>query len=127
MKKEAQRMLEKWEQGDPPTVSLWKKDECMGILPVSKRHSIYLVLSFEKEFYESEIYKHGKEIVLDGPFERACLKKTDDGAVVADLTGYSLDEKVLLRSNGTSVLHCSGYLPCISENTISIIRNNQFM
>jgi arginyl-tRNA synthetase len=97
----AQDMLEKWEQGDLPTISLWKKMNAWALDGFNKTFRLFGI-QFEKAFYESEIYKHGKAIILQG-LSDGLFTRRDDGAVIADLTGYSLNEKVLLRSNGTSV------------------------
>jgi arginyl-tRNA synthetase len=98
---QAQEMLEQWEKNDAATVSLWKKMNAWALAGFRETFQLFGV-EFEKEFYESDIYKHGKEIIMEG-LSRGVFKLRDDGAVIADLTGQSLGEKVLLRSNGTSV------------------------
>src|SRR6201999_950426 len=57
---------------------------------------------FQKDYFESETYKQGKDIVEEG-LQKNIFKKRDDGSVVVDLTADGLDEKVLLRSDGTSL------------------------
>lgn len=99
--KKAQDMLEAWERGDEETIALWRKMNGWALTGFKDTFMLFGI-GFEKEFYESEIYKHGKEIILDGLLKGLFIRR-DDGAVIADLTKYSLDEKVLLRSNGTSV------------------------
>jgi arginyl-tRNA synthetase len=97
----AQEMLRKWEEGDADTVALWKMmngwvyegfDVTYGLLGVD----------FDKFYYESETYILGKEIVADGLAKGVFFKK-DDGSVWVDLTDEGLDQKLLLRSDGTSV------------------------
>jgi len=99
--REAQEMLRKWEAGDPVITSLWK--EMNGWVyegfDVTYRR---LGVSFDKIYYESETYMLGRSIVLEG-LEKGILYKKDDGSVWADLTDEGLDQKLLLRSDGTSV------------------------
>ncbi len=99
--KRAQELLQKWESGDTETVTLWKK---MNEWAFAGFHDTFRLFgtSFDREYYESNIYKHGREVILKG-LEQGLFKKLPDGAIVVDLTNKGLDEKVLLRSNGTSV------------------------
>lgn len=99
--KKAQDMLEAWERGDGETLALWKKMNDWALAGYRDTFKLFGI-GFEKEFYESENYKSGKEIILNG-LARGLFIRRDDGAVFADLRKYSLDEKVLLRPNGTSV------------------------
>ena len=99
--KEARTMLKKWEDGDEEVRSLWRTmnewvyagfDEtyaCMGV-------------SFDKIYYESNTYLEGKEKVLEG-LEKGIFYRKDDNSVWADLTADGLDQKLLLRTDGTSV------------------------
>ena len=99
--KEAREMLRKWEADDPATTDLWKRMNgwvYKGFDITYRR----LGVSFDKIYYESETYHTGKTIVEEG-LKRSVLKKKEDGSVWADLTGRGLDEKLLLRSDGTSV------------------------
>ncbi len=98
---EAQKMLKKWESGDKDTVELWKKMNGWvydGFDVTYKRMGV----DFDKIYYESETYLLGKEMVLEG-LEKGILFKKEDGSVWADLSDEGLDEKLLLRSDGTSV------------------------
>ncbi|MFO7923854.1 MAG: arginine--tRNA ligase [Bacteroidales bacterium] len=98
---EAREMLRKWESDDPEVTDLWKRMNGWvydGFDVTYKR----LGVSFDKIYYESETYHEGKKIVEDG-LNRSVLKKKEDGSVWADLTDRGLDEKLLLRSDGTSV------------------------
>lgn len=98
---EAQEMLRKWEAGDEEVRNLWKKMNAWvyaGFDETYKR----LGVTFDKIYYESETWIPGKKTVLEG-LEREVLVKREDGSVWADLKEKGLDEKVLLRSDGTSV------------------------
>ena len=94
-------MLQKWEAKDPETVELWKKMNDWvygGFAATYKRMGV----DFEKLYYESDTYLLGKDEVLKG-VERGVFFKKEDGSVWVDLTSDGLDQKVLLRSDGTSV------------------------
>ena len=97
----AVEMLQKWEMKNPETISLWKMMNGWvyeGFEVTYKRMGV----DFEKLYYESETYLLGKEEVLRG-LEKGIFFKKEDGSVWVDLTGDGLDQKVLLRSDGTSV------------------------
>ena len=98
---EAQEMLRKWEAQDPEIVTLWKK----------LNHWVYdgfdetykkLQVSFDSYYYESNTYLLGKEAITLG-LEKGVFFKKEDGSVWCDLTAEGLDEKLVLRSDGTSV------------------------
>ena len=94
-------MLLKWEAKDPETIQLWKTMNGWvydGFTSTYKRMGV----DFEKLYYESETYLLGKEEVLRG-VENGVFFKKEDGSVWVDLTADGLDQKVLLRSDGTSV------------------------
>ncbi|MDR0681421.1 MAG: arginine--tRNA ligase [Dysgonamonadaceae bacterium] len=97
----AREMLRKWEAGDLETVALWKK---MNVWVYAGFDETYKALGvdFDKIYYESETYLEGKEKVLEG-IEKGIFYKKEDGSVWADLTPDGLDEKLLLRADGTSV------------------------
>lgn len=97
----AQELLRKWEAGDPGTVELWKKMNFWAFDGFKKTYELFGI-SFEKEYFESQIYKSGKEIVNEG-LQRGIFSRRDDGAVIVDLQNEKLGEKVLLRPDGTSV------------------------
>jgi arginyl-tRNA synthetase len=97
----AQELLRKWEAHDGPTVALWKKMNRWAFDGFAATFRLFGV-AFDKEYFESDIYKDGKEVVADG-LKRGIFKKRGDGAVVADLEKENLGEKVLLRPDGTSV------------------------
>ncbi len=99
--KEAREMLLKWEAGDKEVVDLWKTMNSWvysGFDETYKR----LGVDFDKIYYESETYKHGKKIVQDA-LDRGILYQNDDSSIWADMTGEGLDQKLLLRSDGTAV------------------------
>jgi len=99
--KEAQEMLRKWEDGDKEVLDLWNKMNGWVYKGFDETYN-KLGISFDKIYYESETYKLGKSIVLKGLEEGVLLKK-EDNSVWADLTQDGLDEKILLRSDGTTV------------------------
>lgn len=99
--KEAHDMLVRWEQGDAEVRQLWKMMNdwvYAGFDETYKR----LGVSFDKIYYESETYLEGKEKVMEG-LEKGFFFKKEDGSVWADLAAEGLDQKLLLRSDGTSV------------------------
>ena len=98
---EAREMLVKWEAGDPQVRALWNMmNEWVyaGFDETYKR----LGVSFDKIYYESQTYLEGKRQVLSG-LDKGIFYKREDGSVWADLKPEGLDEKLLLRSDGTSV------------------------
>jgi arginine--tRNA ligase len=98
---EAREMLRRWEQKDPEVRALWKRmNEWVyaGFDVTYKR----LGVDFDKIYYESETYLEGKEKVMEG-LEKGIMYRKEDGSVWADLTDAGLDNKLLLRSDGTSV------------------------
>lgn len=99
--KEAHRMLVKWEQGDPEIRALWEKLNSWVYAGFDETYKA-LGVSFDKIYYESDTYLVGKRKVLEG-LEKGLFYKKEDGSVWADLTKDGLDQKLLLRSDGTSV------------------------
>ena len=98
---QAREMLVKWEQGDPEVLSLWKTMNGWvyeGFDATYKRMGV----SFDHVYYESQTYLLGKKVVIDG-LQRGILFQKEDKSVWADLTGDGLDQKLLLRPDGTSV------------------------
>ena len=98
---EAQEMLRKWESGDADTVALWKK---MNGWVYDGFDMTYknLGVDFDTLYYESDTYLLGRDVVKDG-LERGVFFKKEDGSVWIDLTDEGLDEKIVLRSDGTAV------------------------
>lgn len=99
--KEAREMLVKWEAGDPEVRSLWKMMNEWVYEGFDKTYKM-MGVSFDKIYYESDTYLVGKEKVLEG-LEKGLFFKKEDGSVWADLTNEGLDQKLLLRADGTSV------------------------
>ena len=99
--KEAHEMLVKWEQNDPEVRGLWKKMNEWVYAGFDETYKA-LGVSFDKIYYESETYLEGKEKVEEG-LAKGFFYRRPDGSVWADLTNEGLDEKLLLRSDGTSV------------------------
>ncbi len=98
---EAREMLVKWEQGDAEVRGLWSKmNEWVyaGFDETYKKMGV----GFDKIYYESDTYLEGRELVLEG-LEKGLFQRKEDGSVWADLTENGLDEKLLLRADGTSV------------------------
>ena len=98
---EAQQLLRLWEQGDADTLALWKQMNqwVYDGFEVTYRN---LGVSFDRNYYESETYLLGKDIVQRG-LEQGVFYRKEDGSVWIDLTADGLDEKLVLRSDGTSV------------------------
>ena len=97
----AQEMLRKWEAGDAAVLELWNTMnnwvyEGFGVTYQK------IGIDFEKEYKESEFYLHGKKMVQEGLTQGAFFKK-EDGSIWVDLTSDGLDQKVLLRADGTSM------------------------
>lgn len=99
--KEAREMLVKWEANDPAVRELWNKMNGWVYKGFDETYK-ELGVSFDKIYYESETYLEGKEKVIEG-LEKGIFTKREDGSVWADLSKDGLDEKILLRSDGTSV------------------------
>ena len=97
----AQEMLRLWEQGDADTLALWKQ---MNQWVYDGFEVTYhnLGVSFDRNYYESETYLLGKDIVQRG-LDKGVFYRKEDGSVWIDLTCEGLDEKLVLRSDGTSV------------------------
>lgn len=99
--KEARELLRKWEARDPDTVEIWKTMNGWVYDGFDETYA-RMGVDFDKIYYESETYLLGREIVLDG-MQEGIFYKREDGSVWVDLSDEGLDEKLLLRSDGTSV------------------------
>ncbi|MGM0531371.1 MAG: arginine--tRNA ligase [Bacteroidota bacterium] len=99
--KEAQQMLNKWENDDPDTVKLWKTMNSWVLEGFDETYQA-LGVDFDKIYFESEVYQAGKKEVFKG-VDRGVFYREEDGSVWADLSDEGLDQKLLLRKDGTSV------------------------
>ncbi len=99
--REAREMLLKWESGDRETVELWKLMNSWVYAGFDETYRM-LGVDFDKIYYESETYIIGREIVLKG-LQDNILYQQEDKSIWADLTSLGLDNKLLLRSDGTAV------------------------
>lgn len=98
---EAQQMLVKWENNDKAVRTLWETMNSWVYKGFDKTYED-LGVKFDKNYYESETYLLGKEVVLEG-IEKGIFIKEEDGSVWVDLTDEGLDRKILMRSDGTTV------------------------
>jgi arginyl-tRNA synthetase len=99
--KEAHEMLVKWEQNDPEVRALWEKMNSWVYAGFDETYKA-LGVGFDKIYYESQTYLKGKAKVEEG-LGKGLFERHDDNSVWADLTNEGLDQKLLLRSDGTSV------------------------
>ncbi|KMQ53007.1 Arginyl-tRNA synthetase [Chitinispirillum alkaliphilum] len=114
---DAQEMLRNWENGDPEIVDLWKKMNTWAFDGFKETYQRFGI-EFDTEYYESDIYKNGKEIVMEG-LNKGLFSRRDDNAIYADLSEYNLGEKVLLRPDGTSV-----YI--VQDLYLALLKDEQF-
>ncbi|MBW2985521.1 arginine--tRNA ligase [Candidatus Woesearchaeota archaeon] len=101
LEQEAKELLQKWEQGDKKTIALWKKMNSWAFEGFKHTYKTFDI-KFKKEYFESNTYKKGKDIIYDG-LKKRLFEKDKTGAITIDLTKQGLDEKILLRSDGTAV------------------------
>ncbi|HLC74623.1 MAG TPA: arginine--tRNA ligase [Candidatus Nanoarchaeia archaeon] len=101
LEKDVQDLLLKWERGDKEVRALWKKMNgwvLKGFAETYKRFGV----SFDKEYFESNLYEQGKEVAFEG-LKNGVFIKDDKKSIVAPLESYGLSNKVVLRGDGTSV------------------------
>jgi len=128
---EAKRLLSLWEQEDPDTRSLWSKMNKWAFDGFNETYQKFNI-SFNKEYFESNLYKEGKGIILEN-VDKGILDKTEDGAIIAHLNKeYNVPDKILLRSDGTSIYITQDiYLAQVKKNdfdynrSIYIVGNEQ--
>ncbi|GAB3339994.1 arginine--tRNA ligase [Larkinella ripae] len=96
-----QEMLRKWEQGDPETVALWEQMNSWVYAGFAETY-FQIGVSFDKTYYESKTYLLGKDVIEDGLQQNVFYRKSD-GSIWIDLADEGLDQKLVLRSDGTSV------------------------
>jgi len=99
LEQQAQAMLVDWENGDPSTIALWMKMNAWALAGQQETYQRYGI-SFDKEYFESEIYQEGKKIILE---HKEKFLQDETGAIIAPLAKYKLPDKVLLRKDGTSI------------------------
>ena len=98
---EAHELLGKWEKGDKPTIELWKKMNKWALDGFKETYKTFGI-KFDKEYFESNIYNAGREIVFEG-VKKGIFTKQDDGSVKINLEKEKLGEKYLLRPGGTTL------------------------
>ncbi len=101
MMQQAQQMLIQWEEGNPQIIALWKKMNGWVYEGFGQTYR-NLGVDFDKNYYESDTYLLGKDVVQMG-LEKGIFERDPDGSVWIDLTAEGLDRKIVLRSDGTSV------------------------
>jgi arginyl-tRNA synthetase len=101
VEEEIQKMLVKWEDGDSEVRKLWAMMNKWALDGFSQTYKL-LDFNIEKEYFESDVYLSGKDIILDG-LNKGLFEKDAEGGVILDLENKGLGKKVLLRSNGTAV------------------------
>ena len=102
LEKEAYELLRSWEAGDKATIKLWNKMNSWALEGFKTTFDIFGI-NFDKVYYESDLYLKGKEIILEG-VKKGIFKILEDGAIIAELKEkYNLEDKVLIRSDGTSI------------------------
>ena len=118
---EAQEMLRKWEAGDEQVVSLWKT---MNQWVYDGFNATYKALGvdFDKNYYESDTYLLGKDVVQKG-LDQGVFYRKEDGSVWIDLTDEGLDEKIVLRSDGTAVYMTQDMEQPLSDSKTMLFRH----
>ncbi|MGV9172367.1 MAG: arginine--tRNA ligase [Promethearchaeia archaeon] len=102
LEEEAKELLRLWEKKDPEVRNLWKKLRKWALEGFQETYKKFDI-RFDKEYYESDFYYKGKKLILKG-FEEGLFTKGPNGAIIAELSNdYELPDKVLLRSDGTSI------------------------
>ncbi|MBI2573559.1 arginine--tRNA ligase [Candidatus Woesearchaeota archaeon] len=101
LEEQAQHMLVAWENNDPAVRTIWKKMNQWVLEGFAQTYQRFGI-SFEKEYFESEIYEKGKEMAFAG-LHQGLFIKDDKKAIVAPLAKYNLTDKIVLRGDGTSI------------------------
>ncbi|MEX0921112.1 MAG: arginine--tRNA ligase [Candidatus Pacearchaeota archaeon] len=101
LEKEAQEMLKKWEDGDKETLMIWRLMNNWALKGFKETYKKFGI-KHDVDFFESKIYGKGKEIILEG-VDKGLFEKTKKGEVKINLEDEGLGEKILLRSDGTSL------------------------
>lgn len=103
VKKEMQELLRRWEAGDKEVRSVWKKLRDWTFEGFQETY-IRLGSSHDKQWFESEFYEKGKELVEEG-IRKGVFRRLEDGAVLSNLEKYGLSDTIVLRADGTSMYH----------------------
>lgn len=101
LQQQAQAMLRQWENGDEAILDLWRTMNDWVYTGFDETYK-KLGVDFEKAYYESDTYTDGRDMVFEG-LEKGYFTRHEDGSIWVDLTDQGMDEKILLRSDGTSV------------------------
>ena len=101
LEEETQELLRRWEAGDKELVALWKKMNKWALDGFNDTYKKFDV-HHKKTYFESEIYNHGKEIIIEG-LKKGLFAKDEEGAIIADLENDGLGKKVLIRKDGTAI------------------------
>jgi len=101
LEKQTQECLQKWEAGDKQTITIWKKMNKWALDGFKETYKKFKI-KHDKEYFESKIYKGGKEVIEEG-LKKGIFEKGKDGEIKINLEKENLGEKVVLRSDGTSV------------------------
>lgn len=101
LKNQAQELLFLWEEKDKGVRALWKKMNSWVLKGFAETYKRFGV-SFEIEYFESQLYEKGKDVVFEG-LKKGVFKKNDGKSIIVELEKFSMPDKVLLRSDGTSV------------------------
>ncbi len=133
LEEEAQAMLQKWESGDVETRKLWRKMNDWAEKGLFETYAA-LGATFDKNYYESEFYSKGKEVVMKA-FAEGKLEKADNGAIMVPLKKYHLPDKPVIRGDGTTLYFTQDVYLAIQrlqeypdlEKIIHIVGNEQEM
>jgi len=101
LEQEAREMLRKWEADDKSTLALWKRMSGWALKGYEQTYKRFGI-KFDKQYYESQMYKEGKDMVLAG-LGKGLFYEDETGATLIDLSNEGLDSKVLVRADGTAV------------------------
>ncbi|MEK6964583.1 MAG: arginine--tRNA ligase [Nanoarchaeota archaeon] len=101
MEEEIRGMLRKWEENDPEVKALWKKMNSWVLGGFAQTFN-RIKVKFDKEYYESDFYDKGKDLVEEG-VKKGVFTKNPDGEITAELEPYKLPNKIVLRSDGTTI------------------------
>ncbi|PJE81569.1 arginine--tRNA ligase [Candidatus Pacearchaeota archaeon CG10_big_fil_rev_8_21_14_0_10_32_42] len=122
IEKEVHDLLGKWENGDKKTIKLWEKMNKWALDGFKETYKNFQI-SHDKEYFESKIYKKGKEIILDG-VKKGVFQQLEDGSIKFDLKEEGLGEKYLLRGDGTSLYVTQDiYLAYLKQKEFKLTKN----